>query len=189
MAAPGGKVGRKQFGKIKRRGNPYPQGVVELFIAARVDALHQRQGVVDEVVHMAIVGNHLTGKRLQDRLIRQIPLVVRIGQQVDDTHMCSGLSEFPGNGFSDAFGTSGDHGDFVFKHIRSSSVRILVQGFHQKAHGTEAVVAGEHGGLGILHPAVVKVLRTVAQGPAQRGERVSPGTLAKALGLGPSRWQ
>ena len=45
-------VGREQLCKIERRRDAHAQSVVELLVGAAVEALHERQGVVDEVVHM-----------------------------------------------------------------------------------------------------------------------------------------
>ena len=76
----GCKVGRKQLGKIKGGGNAHPQGVVELLVAARVNALHQGQGIIDQKVHMTIVGNHLAGKILQNGLVGQITHKIIVGK-------------------------------------------------------------------------------------------------------------
>ena len=57
-------MGSKQLGQVKGGRNPYPQRIVELLIGARVDALHQGQSVVDEIVYMAEVGNDLAGEVL-----------------------------------------------------------------------------------------------------------------------------
>ncbi len=43
-------------------------------------------------------------------------------------------------------------------------LQSLVQGLQQEAHRAEAVVAGDHGGSWVLHPAVVEILRPVGQG-------------------------
>ena len=82
-------------------------------------------------------------------------------------------------------GAAGDDGNFVFKHSASSLLGVLVQGFDQKTHRTKAVVAGEHGRLGIFHPAVIEVLTAVAQGQ-YKGREGIPGTLAKAIRLLPA---
>ena len=76
----GSKVGRKQLGKVKGCGNAHPQGVVELLVAARVNALHQGQGVVDQKVHMTIVVNHLAGKVLQNSLVGQVTHKIIVGK-------------------------------------------------------------------------------------------------------------
>ena len=111
---------------------------------------------------MAVVGDDLADEVLQNGLVGQVTHIVIVWEQIDDAHLGSSFAEFLGNGLADAFCAAGDPGNFVFKHAPSSSVCILVQSLHQKAHRAETVVAGEHGGFGILHPAVIEVLSSVA---------------------------
>ena len=59
---PGRKVGREQLGEIEGGGHSHPQSIVELLVAALVDAFHQGQSVVDEIVHMAVVRQYFAGK-------------------------------------------------------------------------------------------------------------------------------
>ena len=44
-------------------------GILEFLVATFVDALHQRQGIVDEIVHMTILPDDLLGKPLQHLLV------------------------------------------------------------------------------------------------------------------------
>ena len=46
----------------------------------------------------------------------------------------------------------------------SGGLRAALSLFHRfdvEAHGPEAVVAGDHGGMGIFHPAIKKVSSTI----------------------------
>ena len=71
---------RKQFGQIKGRSNTHPQSVVEFLVGTLIEPLHERQGVVNEIVHMAIVVDDLSGKCLQYGRIGQIPHKIVVGQ-------------------------------------------------------------------------------------------------------------
>ena len=53
------KMGRKQLGKIKRRGNAYTQSIFKILIAAVFDATHLRCGIVDQIVHVTVIVNNL----------------------------------------------------------------------------------------------------------------------------------
>ena len=107
----------KQFGQVKGRGDAYPQGVVEFLIAALVKALHQRQGVVDQKIHMPIIGKDLLSKIFQDRLFCQITHVVIIGQQINHTDMGPFLPKGICNGLSDSLGAAGHDSYFSGKHF------------------------------------------------------------------------
>ena len=108
------KMGREQLGQVKGCGNAHPQSIVEFLIAAFVDALHQGQSVVDEVIHMAVLGNHRLGELLQCGRIGNVSHETVGFQQVDNAYLRTGLAEFPGDGLADALCTAGDHNHLVF---------------------------------------------------------------------------
>jgi len=60
--------------------------------------------------------------------------------------------------------------------------KVSLTDLKQKADGTKAVVAGYHSGLGIFHPAVVKIPATVGKRCGKRRKDL-PRAVAKALGL------
>ena len=62
----------KEFGEVEWSRDSHAHGVLKLFIATFVNALHQRQGIVDKIVHMTVLPDDLLGKPLQHLLVRYI---------------------------------------------------------------------------------------------------------------------
>ncbi len=60
----------------------------------------------------------------------------------------------------------------------------LLDCFQQKAHRAEAVVAGDHGGMGVLHPAVEKIATAISQLDYELAHAF-PGAVAQAFGFLP----
>ena len=55
----GGEVRHQQLGEIERRGDAHRQGVGKLFLGTVVDAFHQRQGVIDQIIHLSAFPDHI----------------------------------------------------------------------------------------------------------------------------------
>ena len=62
----------KELCEIERSCHPHAQGILELLIAALVYALHQWQGIVDEIVHMPMLLNDILGKLLQHLFVSKV---------------------------------------------------------------------------------------------------------------------
>ena len=155
----GNSVGRRQDGT---RLSLLPQHS-QLFWYG-YDALHERRDIVDEIVHMTVViSNDPVGKILQYHRIRQVAYTAAARKKLNGADNSPCFLKFLRDGPADASCAAGDYGNFICKHSLSPSLSVFVQSLHQKTHRTETVVAGEHGGLGISHPAVIKVLAPVAQ--------------------------
>ena len=92
-----GEMRGEELGKVEWGGDSYAHGILELLIAAFVDTLHQRQGIVDKVVHMTILSDDLLGKPLQHLLVRYIANKVISSLLVDDTDMGTSLLKLIGN--------------------------------------------------------------------------------------------
>ena len=109
------KMVRKQLGEIEGRGDADGEGVLEFLVGAFADALHQRQGVVDEEIHMAVRFQHMGRKPFQRFFFADVADKMVAGRDVDDLDLCAlGLKRLR-NRFSNAVGAAGDHGHFVFK--------------------------------------------------------------------------
>ena len=61
----------------------------------------------------------------------------------------------------------------------------LIQRFEEEADGAESVVAGDHGGLRVFHPAVVEILAAVREREDERGDGV-PGAVAEPFRARPA---
>ena len=71
----GGSIGEmrgEELGKVEWSSDSYAHGILELLIAARIDAFHQRQGIVDKVVHMTILPDDLLDKPLKHLFVRYV---------------------------------------------------------------------------------------------------------------------
>ncbi len=116
MAAPGAKVRQKQPGQVKRRAHPYPQGIVEFLIGTVVDPLHQRQGIVDQIIHLSVIADDLRCKAGQSLFIGQIASAVPIGALVYDADGRAVFLELLRCGFPDPLRPAGDYRNFVLEH-------------------------------------------------------------------------
>ena len=67
----------------------------------------------------------------------------------------------------------------------SQSLTALFASLQQEAYGAEAVVAADHGGKGVLHPAVVEVAAAGGELLHEPPHRL-PRTVAESLGLLPA---
>ena len=47
-------------------------GILEFLIAALIDAFHQRQGIVDKIIHMSVPGDHILGKLFQHLFVCKV---------------------------------------------------------------------------------------------------------------------
>ena len=65
------------------------------------------------------------------------------------------------------------------------SIHVLVERLEQEGDRAEAVVAGEHGGARIFHPAVIEALCAVGEGKGKRRERL-PRAVTEAVRLLPA---
>ena len=81
-----------------------------------MDPFCQREGVVDETVHTAVLRDDAFGKRFQNGRIGNISDEVIAGEFIDDAAGCSVFCKLFCDGFADAFGAAGDHDDFILKH-------------------------------------------------------------------------
>ena len=99
--APGAKYDRKR--------------ILKLFKAAFINSLHQRQGVVYQVIHIPGLLRHIAGKSLQDILIPDIAHKPVAGLNVNDMyHSALGAEGFR-NCLADPVRAACDDGHFVFK--------------------------------------------------------------------------
>jgi len=61
----------EELGKVEWSSDSYAHGILELLIAARIDAFHQRQGIVDKLVNDTDMGTSflkLIGNTTSDAL-------------------------------------------------------------------------------------------------------------------------
>ena len=65
------------------------------------------------------------------------------------------------------------------------SVCRFVQRFEEEADGSESVIAGDHGGFRVFHPAVVEIFAAVREREDERRNGV-PGAVAEAFGPCPA---
>ena len=73
-----------------------------------------------------------------------------------------------------------------FRRLFPASVlRVFVQRFEEEADGAESVVAGDHGGFRVFHPAVVEIFAAVREREDERGNGV-PGVVAESFGTRPA---
>ncbi len=71
-SSPWGKVGSEKFSEVKRSSDSYAQRILELLVAALVYPLHQWQGIIDEIVHMAMFLDDPSCKILQHLLVGDV---------------------------------------------------------------------------------------------------------------------
>ena len=66
------KVRGEKFGKVERGCHAHAQSILELLVAALRKPLHQRQGIVDEVIHTTVLRDYLVGEPFQHILVGKV---------------------------------------------------------------------------------------------------------------------
>ena len=110
-----GHMGRKELGQVKGGGDSHAQGVLEVLVAPRGDARHERGGVVDQDIHLSMLRDDLFGEALQGGLVGEIPHEVIILQQVDDTDRSACGLQLLTDAPPDPPRAARDHGDLSRK--------------------------------------------------------------------------
>ena len=105
----------KKLDKVERGSDTYAHGILELLIAARIDTFHQRQGIVDEIVHMAVFRYDLLGKLFQSLLVGNVAHKVVALLLIYDTDLHSSLSKLLRNAAAYALSTSRHDGYFILE--------------------------------------------------------------------------
>ena len=105
----------KHLGQIKGCDNADAHGILKIGIASLLYTAHPRCGVIDQIVHMAVLRDDLGGKFLQRRLIRKIADKAVVLLQIDNAYRRTGLLKFFADAATDATGTAGNNNDFVLK--------------------------------------------------------------------------
>ena len=118
----GGEIGEEELSQIKGRGNAYLKSIIEFFVGAVGNPFHQRQRVVDQVIHMTVIGDYFFGKAVQGFLVRHISRKIFIRLFINDADGGSIFLEFFSDAFSDSLYAAGNDGNFMLKHHR----RILL---------------------------------------------------------------
>lgn len=113
--AAGGKVLSKQLAQIERRRDADRQRILEFLVGAIANALHQRQGVVDQEVDMPVPVQNGLGKGFQRLLFADVPDVMLARRDVDDLHRRALGPEGVGNRLPDAVRAARDDGDLSCK--------------------------------------------------------------------------
>ena len=108
-------MGQQQLGEVKGRGNAHLQRVVELRPAAIVDAVHLRQGVVDEVVDPRAACGDFGDEGLQHAGVGNIAHVVVAGRKVNYMYLRAVPDKFLGDAAADAMCATRHHCRFVLK--------------------------------------------------------------------------
>ena len=103
----------EELGKVERGSDTYAHGILELLIAARIDTFHQRQGIVDEIVHMAVFRYDFLGKLFQSLLVGNVAHKVVALLLIYDTDLCSSLSKLLRNAAANALCTARHDGYLV----------------------------------------------------------------------------
>ena len=123
-----GEIRDEEFGKVERGCHAHAQGILEFFVAALRNPLHQRQGVVDEVVHTTVLRNYLFGELLQHIFVGKVADEVVARLLVDDTNGGPGFPELLGDASSDALRAARDDGNFVVEILIYTPLKILFRG-------------------------------------------------------------
>ena len=113
--SPLGKKGSEEFSQIERGCNANAQGILELLVTALVDSLHQRQGVIDEIVHPAIFVDDLLGKPFQYLLVGNITHVVVSLLLINHADVCARLLKLIGDTTSYSLCSSSHDDYFILK--------------------------------------------------------------------------
>ena len=116
----------KEFCKIERSCNANTQGILELLITALVYALHQWQGIVDEIIHMPVLGNHILCKLLQHLFVSKVTNKVVALLFIDYTNSCSEFLKFFCNTSSDALRTACYYDYFILEIDFSFDILLTV---------------------------------------------------------------
>ena len=101
-----GKIRGKQLDKIERSGNTDCQGILKLIPCAFVQTLHQRQGIVDDIIHLAILPDYFICKSFQHLLLGYIPNEMVALTHINDSNRSPSLSELLCDTFADAMCTA-----------------------------------------------------------------------------------
>ena len=118
-----GKMWSEEFCEIERSCNANTQGILKFLITAFVDALHQWQGIVDEIIHMPMLGNHFLHKLLQHLFVCKVAHKVVTLLFIDYANSGSTFPEFFRYTSSDTLCTTCDDYYFIFEiHICVSSL-------------------------------------------------------------------
>ena len=126
----GGEVGQQQLGQIERRGDAHRQGIGEFLPGAIVNAFHQWEGVVDQIIHVPAFFNHGRRETLQIFLLRHVAHEPAAQLDVDDVHRGAFPAKSVGNGPADAVGPAGDDCDLSL-HANPSVHHGCFQSLHQ----------------------------------------------------------
>ena len=103
------------LGQEERRGYAHPQGILHVLGGAVGQPTHPRDGVVDEVIDMAVFGQDLPDKLPDVFFLGEITLKIRIFGEIDGADVRALCGEPLTNALADAVGPAGDHGDLVLK--------------------------------------------------------------------------
>ena len=117
-------MGRKQLDQIERRGHAHGHGILKILPRAFVEALHQRQGIVDDVVHPAVPGNDLLGKGFEHFLPRNVADEMVALAHVNHGHRGAAPAEFLSHASTDAVRAAGHHR--YFTAVFHSEIVVLV---------------------------------------------------------------
>ena len=100
---------------------------MELLVAARVDAFHQRYGIIDEIVHVAVLRNDLLGELLQYVFVGNVAHKVVALLLINHADLRSSLQELFGNATANALCATCHYGNFVLEilHVYRFVVNLL----------------------------------------------------------------
>ena len=114
----GGSLGErrgKELGEVERGSDSDTHGILELLVTARVDALHQRQGIVDEIVHVTMLRNDLLGELLQSLLVGNIAHKVVALLHVNHTDLRPSLPKLLRNATANTLCATSHDDYFIFE--------------------------------------------------------------------------
>ena len=109
------KIRHKQFGKVKRRSDANLQSIFKIFIAAAFNTAHFWGRVIDQIINVTVVRNHLLGKALERFLIGQIAHKIVVLEQVDDANSRACILKFFAYALANASCAARQDDDFIFE--------------------------------------------------------------------------
>ena len=113
-----GEIRGEELGEVERSRHAYAHGILELLVAALVDALHQRQGIIDEEIHMTVLIYHFFSELLQYLFVSKVANKVVALLLIYHTSRSACFLKLFRNTPSDALCTTSYYGYFSFEiHI------------------------------------------------------------------------
>ena len=119
------KVRRKKLCQIKRCSDADRKRIVEIFITAIINSLHQRKRIVHQNINMPKLLNDELGEFFKDIFFRKIPDKTGIFPNVNVRDLRAFLFKFIYDGRSDSMSTTSHNDIFILERFHGENIRTF----------------------------------------------------------------